>query len=60
VDLPQPGWAFAWGEVVVVVARQGLEGDEGRVVLEQDGDVAGSLDLSLTRTAGDAFPAEAG
>ena len=59
-DPPLPGRALAGGEVVVVAAGQGLQGDQGRVVLSRTADAAGGLDLGLGRAADDALPAEAG
>jgi hypothetical protein len=44
----------------VIAAGEGLERDQGRVVLEQHGRAAGGLDVDLGRATGLAFPAEAG
>jgi hypothetical protein len=44
----------------VVAAGEGLERDQGGVVLEQDGRAGGGIDVGLGRAAGLAFPAEAG
>lgn len=44
----------------MVAARDGLERDQGGVVLEQHRNVAGSLDLRLAGTTHNPFPAEAG
>jgi hypothetical protein len=58
--MPLPGWAFGAGELVVVAAGEGLERNQGRVVLEKNGRPAGRFDVGLGRTARLAFPAEAG
>jgi hypothetical protein len=55
-----PRRPFTSRELVVVAAREGLQGDEARVVLEQDADAAGGIDLRLVGPSHYAFPAEAG
>ena len=56
--MPLPWWTFAGWELIVVAAGEGLEGDEGRVVAEQDLDPLGGVDLGLAGAAHEAFPAK--
>ena len=44
----------------MVSPGEGLQRDQGGVVLEQDLDAGGRVDLGLAGAADDAFPAEAG
>jgi hypothetical protein len=44
----------------VIAAGEGLQRDQGRVVLEQHGDAMRRFDIGLGGTMGLAFPAEAG
>lgn len=59
VDPPLPGRVFRDREVVVIAAREGLEWDQGGIVLEH-GDAASRFDVGLGGATGLAFPAEIG
>lgn len=58
--MPLPGWLFGGGEGVVVAAGEGLEWNQGRVVLEKYRRPAGRFDVGLGGAPHLAFPAEAG
>jgi hypothetical protein len=58
--VPLPGWEFGGRELVVTAAGEGLEGDQGRVVLEQDSHSACRIDLVLAGATRNPFPAKLG
>ena len=59
-DAPLPGRTLGRREVVVIATGQGLERDQGGVVLEQDPGAGGGVDIGLRRSANVALPAQPG
>ena len=57
-DVPLPRRGFGGGEVVVVAAGEGLEGDQGGVLGREDLGAGGGFDVGRGRGAADGAPAE--